>query len=238
MSDTGPTRQDSSERRDHTVASGPPTSEGARRQITVLFSDMVGSTHLAEKLGDEAVYQLTRRLVGEQVATIETHGGSIQEFSGDGLMAVFGAPAALEDAPLRACQAAISIRSRLAALHDEIEAKFKACPQFRIGIHSGVAVVGKIGEGGVLSYSAIGDTVNVASRIQSAAAPGTVVVSAVTHELVSPFVESTSLGEIEIKGKSKPELLYRIDGIKLGVRRFEAARHRGLTVLIGREREI
>src|SRR5262249_40136166 len=156
-------------------------------------------TPLTEKLGEESVFHMVRRIVGEQTQAIQRHGGVLQDFAGDGLMAVFGAPIALEDAPLRACRAAADIQARIDHLRTEIEAQYGVAPKLRTGIHTGPAVVGKIGEDKALAYSALGDAVNVAARIQAAADPGTTFLSKPTLELVEGFVEFTAVGERELK---------------------------------------
>jgi len=212
--------------------------EAERRQITVLFSDIVDFTPMAEKLGDEEIYELIRRLTAEQETIIHSHGGIIQDFSGDGIMAVFGAPAALEDAPLRACRAALDIQSRMRQIQRDLHTRYGVTPDLRIGINSGTAVVGKMGDSQAAASSALGSTVNVASRVEGAAEPATVVISSTTHALVSPFVKTVPLGERQLKGMSKPEALFRLEEIRKGVARFEAARQKGLIDLIGRTQDL
>ena len=108
------------------------SDEAARRNITVMFTDLEGFTPLAEQLGEEAVFELIREITGEQSAAIEAEGGALQDFAGDGLMAVFGAPVALEDAALRACRAAIDIQGRVRRKQTYFEAKFGIEPRLRI----------------------------------------------------------------------------------------------------------
>ena len=167
--------------------------EAERRQITVLFSDIVDFTPMAEKLGDEDVYELIRRLTAEQETIIHSHGGIIQDFAGDGIMAVFGAPVALEDAPLRACRAGLDIQSRMRQIQRDLHSRFGVTPDLRIGINSGTAIVGKMGDSQAAASSTLGSTVNVASRVEGAAEPATVVISSATHALVSPFVKTVPL---------------------------------------------
>ena len=179
--------------------------EGERRHLTVMFTDLVDFTVMGERLGEESVFSLTRRIVSEQGQAIQSNGGVVQDFAGDGLMAVFGAPVAMEDAALRACRTALDIQERMYRLQDEFQASFGVKPQLRIGIHTGPAVVGKIGEGKTMSYSALGDTVNVASRLQAAADPGSVCITRATLDVVEGFVDATPLGERQFKGNFRGE---------------------------------
>jgi len=144
---------------------------------------------------------------------------------------------ALEDAPLRACRAGLRIHERLAAAAAAIEAKHGVRPQMRIGVNSGLAVVTQI-RGESAAMTALGDTVNLASRLQSIAEPGTVCLSEPTRRLVQGLVETTFAGAHPIKGKAEPQKVWRLDCIREGATRFEAAVERGLGAYVGREREM
>ena len=211
---------------------------GQRRQVTVLFADMAGYTALAEKLGEEQTYLLMQRVHRELNQAVHGHGGTVQEMTGDGVMALFGAPIAVEDAPLRACRAAVEMQARITALADEFNSRHGAAPRFRIGIHSGPLVVGAVGDGQQSGLTALGDTVNLASRIETEAEAGTILISAATQALVEGFVDSEFAGERAIKGKAEAQELWRLDAIKEGVTRFDVARSHGLTPLVGRAREL
>jgi class 3 adenylate cyclase len=208
---------------------------GERRQITVLFADMAGYTAVAERLGEEGAYRLMQTVFACMAAAVREQGGIVRDFTGDGIMAVFGVPVALEDAPLRACKAALSIQEGLAASAADIEHKHGVRPLIRVGVNTGPVVVGQI-ESGWASIS--GDTVNMASRLQTLAEPGRVVASELTHRLVQGLVESTFGGAHQIKGKSQPQKIYRIDAVKEGATRFNTALSRGLTPYVGREQEL
>jgi class 3 adenylate cyclase/tetratricopeptide (TPR) repeat protein len=212
--------------------------EGERRHLTVMFTDLVDFTVMGERLGEESVFALTRRIASEQGRAIQANGGVVQDFAGDGLMAVFGAPVAMEDAALRACRTALDIQERMHRLEGEFEARYGVKPQLRIGIHTGPAVVGKIGEGKSMSYSALGDTVNVASRLQAAADPGSICITRATLDVVEGFVDATPLGERQFKGKTQSIEVYRLDAVRSGVTRFGAKRRHGLTRLRGRDVEL
>ena len=212
--------------------------EGERRHLTVMFTDLVDFTVMGERLGEESVFALTRRIASEQGQAIQANGGVVQDFAGDGIMAVFGAPVAMEDAALRACRTALDIQERMFGLQDEFQATYGVKPQLRIGIHTGPAVVGKIGEGKTMSYSALGDTVNVASRLQAAAEPGSVCITRATLDVVEGFVDATALGQRKFKGKAQAIEVYRLDAVRSGVTRFGAKRRHGLTRLRGRDVEL
>ena len=212
--------------------------EAERRQVTVLFTDMVGFTTFSERSGEEAAYTLMRSLSKLMGEAVREQGGVVQGFTGDGIMAVFGAPVAFEDAPLRACRAALSILQRLKAAGPDLEAKHGVRPQLRIGLNTGAAVVGKVEDGADAGVTVLGDTVNFAARLQALAEPDSVFMSEATHRLVQGMVEATFAGEHQIKGKSEPQKVYRLDAVRHGATRFEAAVSRGLSAFVGREREL
>jgi class 3 adenylate cyclase len=203
-----------------------------------MFTDLVDFTGMGESLGEESVFAMTRRIAAEQGQAIQANGGLVQDFAGDGIMAVFGAPIAMEDAALRACRTALDIQDRMQRLQDELDASYGVKPQLRIGIHTGPAVVGKIGEGKPMSYSALGDTVNVASRLQASADPGSVCITRATLDVVEGFVDATPLGARQFKGKAQTIEVYRLDGVRSGITRFGAKRRHGLTRLRGRDVEL
>ena len=145
--------------------------EAERRQVTVLFTDMVGFTTFSERSGEEAAYTLMRSLSKLMGEGVREQGGVVQGFTGDGIMAVFGAPVAFEDAPLRACRAALSILKSLKEAGPELEAKHGVRPQMRIGLNTGAAVVGKVEDGADAGVTVLGDTVNFAARLQALADP-------------------------------------------------------------------
>ncbi len=212
--------------------------EAERRQVTVLFTDMVGFTSFSERSGEEAAYTLMRSLSKMMDEAVREQGGFVRAFTGDGIMAVFGAPTAFEDAPLRACRASLNILQRLEAAEPELEAKHGMCPQLRIGLNTGMAVVGKVEEGADAGVTVLGDTVNFAARLQSLAEPNSVFMSEAMHRLMQGLVDDSFAGEHAIKGKAEPQAVYRLDGIRQGTTRFEAAVGRGLTTFVGRVHEL
>lgn len=242
-------RNDGSDHRDDPIAS-PPRSlidkalaaqdipEGQRRRATVLFTDMADFTPLAERVGEEKTYLLMRRVIKEMSEAVHAHQGTVQELTGDGLMALFGVPVAIEDAPVRACGAALDIQKRMVELEDELEGEYGVRPKFRVGIHTGPLVVGKIGDDLRVEFTALGDTVNLASRLEGQAEPGTILISDATNRLVEGYVESSFAGARDIKGKSERQRVFRLERLRSDVTRFDVAVGRGLTPVVGRHTEL
>jgi class 3 adenylate cyclase len=169
---------------------------------------------------------------------VREHGGVVQDFTGDGIMAVFGAPIVLEDGPLRSSRAALSILQRLEEAGPDLEARHGVRPQMRIGLNTGPAVVGKVDDRADGAAAILGDTVNFAARLQSIAEPNSVFISEATHRAVLGLVDASFAGAHTIKGKSEPQNVYRLNAVRQGAARFEAAVSRGLSVFVGREREL
>ena len=212
--------------------------EAERRQVTVLFTDMVGFTTFSERSGEEAAFTLMQSLAKPMEDAVRAQGGAVQGFTGDGIMAVFGAPVAHEDAPLRACRAALAILEWLNVGGGDLEARHGIRPQLRIGVNTGPAVVGQVHGGTDGGATVMGDTVNLASRLQALAEPGSAVLSEATYRLVEGMVEASFFGEHYVKGKPESQKAYRLDAIREGATRFGAKLHRGLTTFVGRDPEL
>ncbi len=183
--------------------------EGERKQVTVLFADVENFTRLAHELDPESLHELMDGMFTALLDVIHRYEGTVNQFTGDGIMALFGAPLALENHPLRAVQAALEIQQVMRQSADEFQTRWGHAPMLRIGLHTGRVVVGKIGDDLRMDYTAQGDTVNLAARLQEAAEPGTVTMSAATHSLVAGEVEATSLGPRSLKGHPAPVELFR-----------------------------
>ncbi len=195
---------------------------------------MVGYTTFSQRNGEEAAFTLMQSLVELMNEAVHEQGGVVQGFTGDGVMAVFGAPVAYEDAPLRACRAALAIFQMLGAAASRLEAKFGTRPQVRIGMNYGPAVFGAVHGGATV----LGDTVNFAARLQTHAEPGGAVMSDAMHRVVHGLAETRLVGEHQIKGRSGFERVYRLLAVHAGAVRFDAALRRGLTAYVGRDQEL
>ena len=197
-----------------------------RRKATVLFADLSGYTAVAERMDPEAVKSMVDRALrrlGEEVARF---GGTVDKFIGDNVMAVFGAPVAHEDDPERAVRAGLAMQAAMAEINERIEGVEFA---LRVGINSGEVLAGQVGDG----YTVIGDPVNVASRLQSAARPASVTVGEITHRLTRSSIEYVELEPLRLKGKSEPVAAW--EAVRIAVAGTSLTR--ASTPLIGREEE-
>jgi class 3 adenylate cyclase/tetratricopeptide (TPR) repeat protein len=211
--------------------------EGERRQATVLFADLANFTTLAEQLDPEVVHEIIDRCFERITAEVHRFEGTINQYTGDGVMALFGAPIAHEDGPRRAVHAALGVQRALREYGQELQAQRGLTLQMRIDINTGPVVVGKIGDDLRMDYTAVGDTTNLAARLQQLARPGSVVISELTHRLVSGFFETLHLGEMPVKGRA-PARAFEVLRPRGRRARLDVAIERGLTPLIGREREL
>ena len=209
-------------------------STGERRQLTVMFCDLVGSTALSAQLDPEELQAVVRTYQEVSAQVIERYEGYIAQYLGDGLLVYFGYPAAHEDDAARAIHAGLEIVS---ALH-QARSQFPQPVQVRIGIHAGPVVMGQMGGGSRHEQLALGETPNIAARVQGKAEPGEVVISAATQRLVAGLFETEDRGQHDLKGISTPQSLYRITAESLMQSRFEVAVQTGLTPLVGRDHEL
>ena len=214
--------------------------EGECKQVTVLFCDLVGYTQLSEKLGHEETFTVMDKLFEILIHRIHDYEGTVNEIIGDGMMALFGAPIALEDAPQRAIRSAHTIHRDIAKFSEKIKRQHEWISpiKMRVGIHSGPVVLGTLGNDLRVEFTVIGDTVNLASRIEGLAEPGTTYVSGDTFKLTEGFFRFESLGTKEIKGKSEQVGIYRVIAPSTRKTRFDVSAERGLTQFVGREREL
>jgi class 3 adenylate cyclase len=183
---------------------------GATREISVMFGDLRGFTALSERLSPPALVQLLNRYYGAASQAVLAEGGTIDKFMGDAMMALFNAPARQEDHALRACRAALGMQRAIAP----IAAEAGDMPRFGIGINTGQALVGNIGSERIRNFTAIGDAVNLASRLQTRAEGGQVLINASTYMEVRDHVDAQPLGKIQVKGKEEAVEVYLLLGMK------------------------
>jgi len=214
--------------------------EGEKKQVTVMFCDMAGFTSLAEKLGSEQTYSLMDKVYEILIHKVHDYGGTVNEMTGDGIMALFGAPLAVEDAPVRAIRSAHAIHRGIRGFSDEIEKEMQDHFQLkmRIGIHTGTVVVGTLGNDLRVEFKAVGDTVNLASRMESLAEQGSTYVTETTFQLTRELFRFEALGSHVIKGRSGRFNAYRVIAPSSLRTRFDVSAERGLTPFQGREREL
>ncbi|HZE18388.1 MAG TPA: adenylate/guanylate cyclase domain-containing protein, partial [Mycobacterium sp.] len=209
---------------------GTPTEY---KQVTVLFADVVHSMDIAAAVGTERLREIMTKLVTRAAAAVRRYGGTVDKFTGDGIMAIFGAPAALEDHALRACLAALGIQAEGKRLAAEVNRRDGVDLRLRVGLNSGQVIVGEIGSGS-LGYTAVGEQVGMAQRMESVSPPGGVMLSASTARLVEG---AAVLGEPEllrIKGSDQPVCARRL----LGVSERRRAVVRAESNLVGRRWEL
>jgi class 3 adenylate cyclase len=211
-------------------ASSP--ADEVRKTVTILFCDVTGSTQLGEQLDPESLRKVMARYFDAMRAEIELHGGTVEKFIGDAVMAVFGIPTLHEDDALRAVRAADGMRESLETLNKDLERDFGVRLDSRIGVNTGEVLVGP----GTTDFGRVtGDAVNTAARLETAAQPGEVLIGADTYRLVREAVDVESVEPRTLKGKAEPVECYRLVGVPAGT----AAPPRAFTSpIVGREREL
>ncbi|MFN2417996.1 MAG: AAA family ATPase [Candidatus Limnocylindria bacterium] len=219
--------------------SPPRREEGSaeRRQLTVLFCDLVGSTELADQLDPEDLRGVVLDYQSTCAAVIAAYDGHIAQYLGDGLLVYFGYPTAHEDDAQRAVRSGLGIVEAIERGNERLEAERGARIAVRVGIHTGMVVAGEMGAGARRENLAVGRTPNIAARLQTLASPNAVLISASTHHLVAGYFELESLGPHELRGISEPIEVYRAIHQSPARSRLEAAQAGGLTKLVGREED-
>ena len=215
-----------------TSGDGAPPDAEQRRTVTVLFADLSGYTAISERLDHETVKALVERCLTRLAAEVELYGGRVDKFIGDNVMAVFGAPVAHEDDPARAVRAALGMQAAMAELREELGARFGMEPELRVGVNTGEVLAGHIGG----SYTVVGDTVNVAARLQAAAPVGGVLVGERTRRLSADSVAYRAIEPLVLKGKSEPVPAW--EAVELEAETQATASHALTTPLIGRQEEL
>jgi class 3 adenylate cyclase/tetratricopeptide (TPR) repeat protein len=209
--------------------------EGERKLVTVLFADVANYTAIADKLDPEEIHQIMDGCFKILMDQIHKYEGTINQFTGDGVMALFGAPVGLEDHAQGACYARLAIQNAINAYSEKIKQEYGVDFKMRIGLNSGPVIVGAIGDDLRMDYTAVGDTTNLASRMESLADPGSIVISKKTYKIVKDFFEFEPLGKVQVKGKDELQKTYQL--IKAGEieTRIKASVIKGLTKFVGRK---
>ena len=220
----------------HACTPRPPEAE--RRQLTVLFCDLADSTRLAGQLDPEDLREVVLAYQATCVEVIQRFDGHVAQYLGDGLLVYFGYPQAHEDDAQRAVRAGLGILDAMGTLNTRLERAKGMRLAVRIGIHTGPVVVGTMGSGGRHEQLALGETPNLAARLQSLAAPDTVAISETTHRLVQGYFRCNDLGSPSLKGVETPLRVYRVVEESAAQSRLDVAGTTGLTPLVGREHEV
>ncbi|MEQ1865827.1 MAG: adenylate/guanylate cyclase domain-containing protein [Micropepsaceae bacterium] len=212
--------------------------EGERKQVTILFADVKGSMELAESLDPEAFSKIMSRFFAILTEGVERFEGFVDKFTGDGIMALFGAPIAHEDHAQRACYAALHLKDEIARYATELKREHGLSFSTRMGLNSGEVVVGSISEDLRMDYTAQGHTVGLASRMENLAEPSTCFVSANTAALARGYFDLEDLGEFRVKGVANPMHVHRLNGMGTSRNRFDVSRSRGLSRFVGRASDL
>jgi len=211
---------------------------GERKQVTVLFADVMGSMDLAERTDPERWQTIMDGFFRALAGAVHRFEGTVDKFTGDGIMALFGAPIAHEDHARRACYAALEMQRAVGEYAGEVRRSDGISLTTRIGINSGEVVVGSIGDDLSLSYTAVGHTVGLAQRMENLAEPGKAYLTAHTERLAAGFLDLRDLGEFEVKGASEPLRIYELAGVGSARGRLDVAEQRGFSRFVGRAAEI
>src|SRR5438445_8800802 len=211
--------------------------EGERKQVTVLFADVKGSMDLAEQLDPEEWHRLLDRFFQLLAEGVHRFEGTVNQYTGDGIMALFGAPIAHEDHARRACYAALHLQRELAAYAAELRRARGLGFSVRMGLNSGEVVVGAIGEDLGMEYTAIGHTVGLAQRMEQLAAADRVYLTQHTASLVEGYLALADLGEFQVRGASRPLRVHELTGVGAARGRLDVQRGRGFSRFVGRDEE-
>jgi class 3 adenylate cyclase len=212
--------------------------EGERKQVTVLFADMKGSMELLADSDPEDARRILDPVLERMMAAVHRFEGTVNQVMGDGIMALFGAPLALEDHALRACYASLRMQEAVQRYSEELRRTNGVEVQIRVGLNSGEVVVRSISSDLRMDYSAVGQTTHLAARMEQLARPGGVLLTAQTWRLVEGRMEVVPQGELQVKGMVEPVATYELKAATGARSRLEAAAARGLTPFIGRDVEM
>jgi len=212
--------------------------EGERKQVTVLFADVKGSMELAEQLDPEEWHAILDRFFAILTDGVHRFEGTVNQYTGDGIMALFGAPIAHEDHAQRACYAALHLRDEIARYATEVKREHGVSFSTRMGLNSGEVVVGAIGDDLRMDYTAQGHTVGLAQRMESLAEPNTCYLTASAARLAGGYFKLDDLGEFRVKGVTEPVRVHRLAGVGDAQSRFDRSRAKGLSRFVGRAADL
>ncbi len=212
--------------------------EGERKQVTVVFVDCVGYTAMSSGLDPEDLHGIMDGCFQRLLDAVHRYEGTVNQFTGDGIMALFGAPISHEDHAVRAVAAALAMQRAVREYADDLRRQRGVELAVRIGLNTGPVVVGKIGDDLRMDYTAQGETVNLAARLQQAAAPGGILISEATMRSAAGYFVLHDAGELTLKGVPAPVRAFVVAGQRRRRARFDLAIERGLTPLVGRRREL
>ena len=235
---SGPVRADATEDITSVADASVATAKPERRQLTVMFCDLVGSTELAARLDPEVLRDVVRAYQEMCDGVISQHHGNIAQYLGDGLLVYFGYPVAREDDARRAVSAGIGIVEALVALNSRLRREHGITLAVRVGIHTGPVVVGEIGGRSRREALALGETPTIAARLQAIAEPDTVVISAATHRLLQGIVAVTDLGAHAVKGLPAALHVYQVEPSEAAPKSGGVTAPATVTQLVGRDQEV
>ena len=212
--------------------------EGERKQVTVLFADLKGSMDLFAGRDPEEARRFLDPVVEHMMEAVHRYEGTVNHVLGDGIVALFGAPISHEDHAIRACYAALRMQENVSRYADEVARRENVPIQIRVGLNSGEVVVRSIGNDLRMDYTVVGQTTNVAARLEQMAVPSSILISPETKRLAEGFIEARSLGPHKVKGLEASLEIYKLLAATKIRSRFQAAAARGLTAFVGRKSEI
>src|SRR4051812_3244584 len=212
--------------------------EGERKQVTVLFADLKGSMELLADRDPEEARAILDPVLERMMEAVHRYEGTVNQVMGDGIMALFGAPLALEDHAVRACYAALRMQEAVKQYADEVRRTEGLAIHIRVGLNSGEVVVRSIGSDLRMDYTAVGQTTHLAARMEQLARPGSILLAPDTLQLAEGYIQVQALGPVQVRGLSEPIEVYELTGAGSARSRLQAAAARGLTKFVGRDAEL
>ncbi|PYO59146.1 MAG: hypothetical protein DMD83_00410 [Candidatus Rokuibacteriota bacterium] len=220
------------------ILTGKGGLEGERKQVTVLFADIRGSLELLAARDSEEARALLDAVLQRMMDAVHHYEGTVNQVMGDGIMALFGAPLAHEDHAVRACYAALRMQDTIRRYGEEVRPTHGVTLHIRVGLNSGDLVVRSIADDLRMDYTAVGQTIQLAARMEQLATPGAILITADVLQLAEGYAQVRALGPVPVEGRSEPVEVYEVTGAGAARTRFQAATARGLSRFVGRDAEI